>query len=231
MEALGTILILVYVYAGDKANYYLKYHLLNVEAEYYGNTGNYLLSRFIWAAILGWATIPLAILHYAYKGADEQQKKYIVGGVIAAVACGAIFLSFTEKKTAISSHSSHVVSTSQQQNRRDSQENSTYSSNQNTSENIKIDRENRGHEFYVGNYNDGAAVYVLTETVKGKNYSDSVHYFCRVRADSDYLDYEFWAGASPSATWYYKNSEGYSGEVYGGDSPVAAAICNYIQGR
>ena len=66
MELISIILILVYIYAGDKANYYLKYHLLNVRAEVYGDTGNYLMSRFIWGAILGWATIPIAVLHYFF---------------------------------------------------------------------------------------------------------------------------------------------------------------------
>ena len=226
MEALETIFILIYVYVGDKANYYLKQHLLNVEAEYYTNTGNYLLSRFIWAAILGWATIPLALLHYSYQRANEQQKKYIVGGVIAVIACGVLFFSFNGKKTTTPSH---TASTSQQQNRRDSQQDSIRENNQTASENIKTDKENRAQEVFVGKYNDGATVYLLTETIKERNYPESVHYFCRVRADRDYLDYEFWASASPSSTWYYKNSEGYSGEVYGGNSPVAENICNYLR--
>ena len=41
----GIILVAVYLYAGDKANYYCKYHLLNVRAELYGNTGNYIIYR------------------------------------------------------------------------------------------------------------------------------------------------------------------------------------------
>ena len=84
-------------------------------------------------------------------------------------------------------------------------------------------------EVYVGSYSDGTAVYLLTQTVTERNYSDSVRYWCTVRAGSDYLDYEFWAGASDSWTWYYRNSEGYSGRVYDGSSPVAAAICNYVR--
>lgn len=66
MEILGLILILVYAYAGDQANYYLKYHVMGVQAEIYGDTGDYILSRFIWAVILGWATIPLALLHNVF---------------------------------------------------------------------------------------------------------------------------------------------------------------------
>ena len=63
MEIFSIVLILIYAYCGDKANYYLKYHILGVQAEIYGDTGNYILSRFIWAVILGWATIPIALVH------------------------------------------------------------------------------------------------------------------------------------------------------------------------
>lgn len=62
----GLVLLGVYVYAGDKANYYLKYHLLNQTAEFYSNTGDYIVGRIIWATILGWATIPMALLHYNF---------------------------------------------------------------------------------------------------------------------------------------------------------------------
>lgn len=57
------IFIAIYVFLGDKANYYLKYHILNTRAEIYGDTSDYILSRILWASVLGWATIPLAILH------------------------------------------------------------------------------------------------------------------------------------------------------------------------
>lgn len=64
MGIIGLIVIGIYVYLGDKANYYLKYHLLNVRAELYGDTFNYLLKRAVAGAFLGWATIPVAIIHY-----------------------------------------------------------------------------------------------------------------------------------------------------------------------
>ena len=63
MEIIFLIFMAIYWYAGDKANYYLKYHLLNRRAEIYSDTGNYILGRIIWATLLGWATIPLAMLH------------------------------------------------------------------------------------------------------------------------------------------------------------------------
>lgn len=68
MDFLFIILLAVYAYAGDKANYYLKYHLLGVRAEMYGDTWDYVLSRGFWGVILGWATIPVAILHNLFAG-------------------------------------------------------------------------------------------------------------------------------------------------------------------
>ena len=63
MEIIGLLLIGLYWYAGDQANQYLKYHILDVRAEFYGNWGDYMVERIIWATILGWATIPLALIH------------------------------------------------------------------------------------------------------------------------------------------------------------------------
>lgn len=79
-------------------------------------------------------------------------------------------------------------------------------------------------EVYVGNYSDGSAVYLLTNTVVIRSYSP-YNFRCRVRAGRDYLDYHFYpSGGSP----YYRNSEGYSGYVFGGQSPVAANIYRYV---
>ena len=97
MEFLSIILILVYVYAGDQANYYLKYHIMGVRAEIYGNTGDYTLNRVIWAAILGWATIPLAILHYAFVNGDAKQRKYILMGVAAFVVVVGLYVSLKDE--------------------------------------------------------------------------------------------------------------------------------------
>ena len=75
MDFLVIIFTLVYAYAGDQANYYLKYHILGVRAEIYSNTGDYTLDRFIWAVILGWATIPIAILHYVVIQSKKEQPR------------------------------------------------------------------------------------------------------------------------------------------------------------
>lgn len=66
MEWLLLIPIIIYAFAGDKANYYCKYHFFNVRAEIYGNTGDYIVRRFGWAVILGWLTIPVALIHYHF---------------------------------------------------------------------------------------------------------------------------------------------------------------------
>jgi len=83
-------------------------------------------------------------------------------------------------------------------------------------------------EVYVGTYSDGSAVYLLTETIRHSN-----GYICTVRAGGDYLDYQFYyvrgLRGVGGGHWEYFNSEGYSGSVYDGSSPVAAAILNYIE--
>ena len=57
------LLIGAYLYFGDKAIYYLKYHVLGVRGEVYSDTINYIGQRAVFAAMFGWAAIPLAILH------------------------------------------------------------------------------------------------------------------------------------------------------------------------
>ena len=86
-------------------------------------------------------------------------------------------------------------------------------------------------EVYVGSYSDGSSVYLLTDTVNRKPGGADYIYTCRVRAGRDYLNYEFWLARYDSRTvdWVYKNSEGYSGKVYDGSSPVAASILNYMR--
>ena len=76
-------------------------------------------------------------------------------------------------------------------------------------------------EVYMGNYSDGSAVYLLTETISRGNRG----FECTVRAGRDYLTYRF---GLRNRSWYYSNSEGYEGWVYGGSSPVAASICDYV---
>ena len=71
MKDLFILLVPFYIYAGDKANRYLKYYVLGVQAEIYGDTFNYLLSRALYGLMLGWATIPIAILHYKFIRKDN----------------------------------------------------------------------------------------------------------------------------------------------------------------
>ena len=76
-------------------------------------------------------------------------------------------------------------------------------------------------EVYMGNYSDGTAVYLITESLAGGRGNFS----CRVRAGRDYLHYNFF---QKNGRPYYRNSEGYEGYVFGGASPVAANIYNYV---
>ena len=79
-------------------------------------------------------------------------------------------------------------------------------------------------EYYVGNYSDGTAVYLQTHRVRIRSYNP-YSFECVVRAGGDYLGYAFFPNnGSP----YYRNSEGYEGFVFGGQSPVAANIYRYV---
>ena len=78
-------------------------------------------------------------------------------------------------------------------------------------------------EIYMGRYGDGTAVYLLTNTIVVKS-RNPYNFNCRVRAGRDYLNYRFFYDGGP----YYKNSEGYRGYVYGGESPIAERIYDYV---
>ena len=80
-------------------------------------------------------------------------------------------------------------------------------------------------EVYVGSYSDGTSVYLIESSIWITNYNPH-EFSCKVRAGRDYLDYTFYVSGGSA---YYRNSEGYSGSVYGGNSPVAAAIYRYVQ--
>ena len=79
-------------------------------------------------------------------------------------------------------------------------------------------------EIYMGRYSDGTAVYFLPQSLGIESYSP-LRFYCTVRAGRDYLNYNFYPyNGSP----YYRNSEGYSGYVFGGESPVAANIYRHV---
>lgn len=77
---------------------------------------------------------------------------------------------------------------------------------------------------YVGTYSDGTDAYLLTESVRIKSYSPYT-FDCTVVYSGVYLYYSFYpVDGSP----YYRNSEGYEAYVFGGKSPVAAQIYQYV---
>ncbi|WP_294147397.1 hypothetical protein [uncultured Selenomonas sp.] len=56
------VLLIVYVFCGNMANNWFKYHIMGVRAEIYSDTGQHYFNKIFWAILLGWATIPLAII-------------------------------------------------------------------------------------------------------------------------------------------------------------------------
>jgi len=79
-------------------------------------------------------------------------------------------------------------------------------------------------ERYMGTYSDGTDAYLLTHSVNVTSYHPYT-FTCTVRYTGNYLHYSFFPRhGSP----YYRNSEGYEGYVFGGESPIAANIYNYV---
>ncbi len=82
-------------------------------------------------------------------------------------------------------------------------------------------------EVYVGTYSDGTSAYLLTHTVSV--YSRRPYSFsCTVYSAGSNLNYNFF---NNNGSPYYRNSWGYEGYVYGGQSPVAANIYQYVVNR
>ncbi len=92
-------------------------------------------------------------------------------------------------------------------------------------------------DVYVGVYPAGGLnAYLLTETVNitGRNPIGPV-FNCTIRAGSSYyIDYKFFVIGSmvngvDSRRTCYKNSDGYSGYVFDGNSPVEAQVYRYVR--
>ena len=63
LELVTVVVGIIYIVAAWKANSYLSYHLLGIEATYITNYGVYITKKFILACFLGVFTIPIAIIH------------------------------------------------------------------------------------------------------------------------------------------------------------------------
>lgn len=77
---------------------------------------------------------------------------------------------------------------------------------------------------YMGTYSDGTNAYLLTESVYIKSRRPYT-FDCTIVYSGVSLYYSFYpVNGSP----YYRNSEGYEGYVFGGQSPVASNIYRYV---
>jgi hypothetical protein len=62
MAFIAFILFWVYIYYGNKANNYCRYHLLGQEYMIYSDTGKHIVDQVITAFLLGWVSIPIMII-------------------------------------------------------------------------------------------------------------------------------------------------------------------------
>ena len=77
---------------------------------------------------------------------------------------------------------------------------------------------------YVGTYSDGTNANLVTESVYIRSRRPYT-FTCTVVYSGISLHYSFYpVNGSP----YYRNSEGYEGYVFGGQSPVASNIYTYV---
>ena len=56
------ILFTIYIYAGARANSFLKHHILKMQTVYVFNLTNFITEKIIMGCLLGWITIPVAII-------------------------------------------------------------------------------------------------------------------------------------------------------------------------
>lgn len=63
---MGLILLLLYAYCGAKANSFLKHHILHMRTAYVFNMVSFIFDKVFMSLALGWITIPLAILLWAF---------------------------------------------------------------------------------------------------------------------------------------------------------------------
>ena len=59
--------IILYVFLGYNANQYLRRHLLGQVGAIYFDTGSYIMKEIIYATLLGFITIPLAIIVFLFR--------------------------------------------------------------------------------------------------------------------------------------------------------------------
>ena len=60
------MLLVLYIYLGDKANQFCKKHILHLETVYVYDIGGWLTNRAIWGLLIGWITIPISIIMWIF---------------------------------------------------------------------------------------------------------------------------------------------------------------------
>lgn len=69
---MGLVLILIYIAAGAAANTYIRHNIFGIQTVYVFSWENFIMDKFIWAVLLGWISIPVAILHVLVLGKSKK---------------------------------------------------------------------------------------------------------------------------------------------------------------
>ena len=152
--------------------------------------------------------------------AGARQKQYNLAGIFLFAALGVAFLTFmlgdnkkVEDKPPAVHHTTMTPREKPKPKTKEKEEVESHTAETKPQEQTVT---NSGKEVYVGAYNDGTKVYILTDTIK----RNAGNFTCTVKAGQDQLQYRF-DGHN------YSNSEGYHGNINDGKSPVALNIYNY----
>ena len=169
---------------------------------------------------LGAIAIFFAVRGNKEVDAGARQKQYNLAGIFLFLALGVAFLTFMlgdNKKVEDKPPAVHHTTTAPRENpkpkTKEKEEVESHTAETKPKEQTVNDS---GKEVYVGSYNDGTKVYILTDTIK----RNAGNFTCTVRAGRDQLHYHF-DGQN------YSNSEGYYGNINDGKSPVALTIYDY----
>ena len=210
------ILAIAYLAGGYMSVRYLKRNLLGVEVEIYSNALNHFMSQCIWGVILGWATIPIALLHYLISAKQYKQ----AGALVVVIILVVFFMSGNKDEPNYNTPKppAHQTTTAAQKPKpkTKTKEKDEIESDTAETEMQKQPVADSDKEVYVGSYNDGTKVYILADTIQ----RNAGNFTCTVKAGRDRLHYRF-DGQN------YSNSEGYHGNINDGKSPVALNMYNY----
>lgn len=70
------LIFAIYIYAGAKANSFIKHNVFGIRTVLVFNLGNFILDKIILSFLIGWASIPIAIVLYFFGVGRKQGENH-----------------------------------------------------------------------------------------------------------------------------------------------------------